>query len=168
MRCDAVGPAGIQAFCDRWLACIPTPLGDRDRAAGYWWELPMRQVEVSRTLVLDQPRRARAFFDALVADNLGIGRPDEVSLIFDRRTRSDTDTGFATRVVTRGVDVTVNVFYKHPRIKQYLKAGRALRVETVINAPDDLGVMRTITERRRCRSIPTYCSPMGPPSSWLV
>src|SRR4029453_4226164 len=28
-------------------------------------------------------------------------------------------------------------------------------------------VMRTITERRRCRSIPTYCSPMGPPSSWL-
>ena len=38
----------------------------------------MRQVEVSRTLVLDAPRRARAFFEALVADNLGIGRPDEV------------------------------------------------------------------------------------------
>jgi hypothetical protein len=66
----------------------------------------MRQIEVSRTLVLDQPRRARAFFEALVADNLGIGRPDEVSLVFDRRIHSDTETGFATRVITRGVDVT--------------------------------------------------------------
>ena len=42
----------------------------------------MRQVEVSRTLVFDAPRRARAFFEALVADNLDIGRPDTVELIF--------------------------------------------------------------------------------------
>jgi hypothetical protein len=35
----------------------------------------MRQVETSRTLVFDAPRRARAFFEALVADNLDIGRP---------------------------------------------------------------------------------------------
>jgi hypothetical protein len=33
----------------------------------------------------------------------------------------------------------VNVFYKHSRIKQYLKEGRALRVETVVNSPRDLG-----------------------------
>jgi hypothetical protein len=104
----------------------------------------MRQIEVSRTLVLDTPGRARAFFEALVADNLGIGRPDEVSLIFDRRIHSDTDTGFATRVVTRGVDVTVNCLYKHSRIKQYLKEGRALRIETVINSPTDLGVGRRL------------------------
>jgi hypothetical protein len=142
--CDALGPADIQAFFERWLARIPTPLGPADRAAGYWWELSMRQVEVSRTLVLDTPARARAFFQALVADNLGIGRPDEVSLIFDRRIRSDTDSGFATRVVTRGVEVTVNVFYKHSRIKQYLKEGRALRVETVCNSPGDLGCQRRL------------------------
>jgi hypothetical protein len=79
--CDRLGAADIQAFFDRWLATIPTPLGKDDQVAGYWWELSMRQVEVSCTLVLDQPRRARAFFDALVADNLGVGRPDEVSLI---------------------------------------------------------------------------------------
>jgi hypothetical protein len=109
--CDALGPAAIQGFFDRWLARIPTPLGPADQTAGYWWELSMRQIEVSRTLVVDTPARARAFFEALVADNLGIGRPDEISLIFDRRIRSDTDTGFATRVITRGVEVTVNVFY---------------------------------------------------------
>ena len=70
----------------------------------------MRQIEVSRTLVFDAPRHARAFFEALVRENLGIGRPDEMSLIFDRRIRSDTETGFATKVVTRGVEVVINAF----------------------------------------------------------
>src|SRR5204862_4741395 len=35
--------------------------------------------------------------------------------------------------------VVLNVFYKHSRIKQYLKDGKAMRIETVINAPRDLG-----------------------------
>ena len=39
----------------------------------------MRQIETSRTLVFDAPRRARAFFEALVVDNLDIGRPDTSS-----------------------------------------------------------------------------------------
>jgi hypothetical protein len=142
--CDRLGPADIQAFFQRWMTHIPTPLTLADRAAGYWWELSMRQVEVSHTVVFDAPRRARAFFDAVVRDNLDLGRPDEVTLIFDRRIRSDTKGTFATRVVTRGVDVAVNVFYKHSRIKQYLKEGRALRVETVVNSPTDLGCQRRL------------------------
>jgi hypothetical protein len=35
--------------------------------------------------------------------------------------------------------VVLNLFYKHSRIKQYLKDGRAMRIETVVNAPRDLG-----------------------------
>jgi lipoprotein signal peptidase len=101
--CDRLGPAHLQAFFDRWIAVIPTPLNDADRQAGYWWELSMRQVETSRTLVFDAPRRARAFFEALVADNLDLGRPDEVQLIFGRHIRSNTDSPFSTKVVTRGV-----------------------------------------------------------------
>jgi hypothetical protein len=50
---------------------------------GRW--LCMRQVEVWRTLVFDAPRRARSFFEAMVRDNLGIGRPEEVELIFTGR-----------------------------------------------------------------------------------
>ena len=57
--CDSFSPEHVQAFFDRWICQIPTPLSAEDRAAGYWWELSMRQVEVSRTLVLDDPRRAR-------------------------------------------------------------------------------------------------------------
>jgi len=122
--CDRLGPADLQRFFDRWLARIPTPLGLADQAAGYWWELSMRQLEVSRTLVVDQPRRARGFFEALVADNLDLGRPDEVKLIFGRRIRKDTLGSFATKIMTRGVEVAVTVFYQHSRIKQYLKEGR--------------------------------------------
>ena len=47
-------------------------------------------------------------------------------------------------MITRGTEVTINAFYKHSRIKQYLKDGRALRVETVVNAPGDLGCQRRL------------------------
>ena len=142
--CDRLGPADIQAFADRWLARLPLPLTATDRANGYWWELSMRQIEVSRTMVFDQPRNGRAFFETLVADNLDLGRPEKVELIFDRRILPATTGVFATRVVTRGVDVTINVGYEHSRVKEYFKEGRALRIETVINDPNDLGVLRRI------------------------
>jgi hypothetical protein len=142
--CDRLGPADLQAFFNRWMAIIPTPLHAADQQAGYWWELSMRQIETSRTLVFDAPRRARGFFEALVADNLDLGRPDEVQLTFGRKIRSDTQSEFSTKVVTRGVDVIVNVFYKHSRIKEYLKEGRALRIETVCNSPTDLGCKRRL------------------------
>ena len=77
--CDRLGPGAITVFFERWMSRIPLPLTPADRAAGYWWELSMRQVEVSRTLVLGAPRQARAFFEALVADNLDLGRPSTSS-----------------------------------------------------------------------------------------
>jgi len=104
----------------------------------------MRQIEVSRTIVFDAPRRARAFFESTVVDNIDIGRPDEVKLIFARQIVKNTKGEFATRIVTRGTDVTINAFYKHSRIKEYLKEGRALRIETVLNSPTDLGVQRRL------------------------
>jgi hypothetical protein len=142
--CDQLDARDIEAFFARWMAVIPTPLSDEDRTAGYWWELSMRQVEVSRTIVFDAPRRSRAFFDAIVTDNLGIGRPSEVRLIFDRRIHKNTKGTFRTRVVTRGTDVTIDVNYRDSRIKEYLKEGRALRIETVVNAPGDLGCQRRL------------------------
>jgi hypothetical protein len=93
--CDQLGPAEIQGFFDRWITQIPTPLTATDRAAGYWWELSMRQVEVSRTIVFDDPRRARSFFAALVADNVGVGRPEQVAILFARQVRTTTRSRFA-------------------------------------------------------------------------
>jgi len=88
--CDALQPGTIEVFAQRWLHRLPLPFSRDDERAGYWWELSMRQVEVSRTIVLDAPRRARAFFEALIADNLDIGRPANVELIFNRHIRRNT------------------------------------------------------------------------------
>jgi hypothetical protein len=123
-------PTQIQAFCHRWLDALPTPLSGADEVAGYWWELSMRQIETSRTNVFDA--LAMPFFEALVADNLDLGRPDTVELVSDRRIvtgpKRATPGVFKTEVVTRGVDVTVNAFYRHSRLKQYLSATRKVHV----------------------------------------
>jgi hypothetical protein len=144
--CDRLGPGAIAVFAERWWSILPLPLTEHDRAAGYWWELSMRQVETSRTLVFDAPRRARGFFEALVADNLDIGRPERIELIFKRGQRRGRPAAgqYKTRVVTYGTEVNVNAFYRHSRIKQYLKDGRALRIETVINDTSDLGCLRRL------------------------
>jgi hypothetical protein len=142
--CDRLGPGTVGVFFERWMARLPLPLTTADRDGGYWWELSMRQIEVSRTIVFTQPRYARVFTDALIVDNLDLGRPDTMEIVFDRRVQANTEGQFKTKVVTRGVEVTVNAFYKHSRIKQYLKHGRALRIETVINAPNDLGCQRRL------------------------
>ena len=69
--------------------------------------------------------------------DLGTGLPliSEDPLIFARQIGKNTKGEFATKIVTRGTDVTINAFYKHSRIKEYLKEGRALRIETVLNCP---------------------------------
>ncbi|GBE68242.1 hypothetical protein MFM001_47040 [Mycobacterium sp. MFM001] len=144
--CDRLGPGSIRVFAERWWSVLPLPLTEADRAAGYWWELAMRQVETSRTLVFDAPRRARSFFEALVVDNLDIGRPELIELIFKRGQRRGAKAGgqYKTKLVSYGTDVNVTAFYRHSRIKQYLKDGRALRIETVVNAPEDLGCLRRL------------------------
>jgi len=154
--CDRFGPTDVQAFFDRWMPVIPSPFTAADRAAGYWWELSMRQVEVSRTLVFDDPRPARRFVEALVADNIDIGRPEQLQVVFARQVRKTTREPFRTRVFSAGDDVKLDIGYKHSRLKQYLKDGRALRVEAVINKPWDLGVLARLEhlpeliEKARC------------------
>ena len=102
----------------------------------------MRQVEVSRTIVFDDPRRARGFFEALVSDNIGIGRPEEIRAVFVPTKRgSRTSRPTQTRVFSPGTEVKMDFSFKHSRVKQYLKEGRALRIETVINKPSDIGIL---------------------------
>jgi hypothetical protein len=141
--CDRFQAGTIEVFAQRWLHRIPMPFGSKDRDAGYWWECSMRQVEVSRTIVFDEPCRARLFFEALIAGNPGLGRPENVEIIFGRRVRVDTPGTFRTAIDRPVIDpddkgVVVNVFCKHSRVRQYLKEGRAMRIETVVNCPRDL------------------------------
>src|SRR5215207_1751613 len=142
--CDRLGPGVINVFAQRWLTRLPLPFDAEDQQAGYWWEISMRQVEVSRTIVFDAPRHARGFFQALVADNLDIGRPEAMQFIFGRRIRTAPVGGYRTRLLRTGDEVTLNTYFGHSRVKSYLKCGRALRIETVVNDTSDLGVARRI------------------------
>jgi hypothetical protein len=106
--CDGLGPDTIAGFCERWWARLPLPLSDADRAGGYWWDIAMRQVEVSRTIVFDAPRHARGFFEALYTDNLDIGRPEQMQIVFGRRVRTPPPDGYRTRLLRSGDEVTLN------------------------------------------------------------
>jgi hypothetical protein len=86
--CDRFGPGTVQVWFERWMAKLPLPLTSADRDAGYWWELSMRQIETSRTLVFDHDVHARAFFEALLRDNMDLGRPENVELLFRRASGS--------------------------------------------------------------------------------
>jgi hypothetical protein len=138
--CDRLGPAQLRMFFERWMARLPLPLGNADRAAGYWWQLSMRQIETSRTIVLDDPRRARAVFEQLLAGNIHLGRPENIEVIFARR--SPATKSAATWLLNRADQVSVNFGFRRSRVKIYLKEDRALRVETVCNDPADLGCRR--------------------------
>jgi hypothetical protein len=46
-----------------------------------------------------------------------------------------------TRLFSPETEVKMDFTYKHSRVEQYLKEGRALRIETVINKPKDIGIL---------------------------
>src|SRR5262249_29970930 len=64
---------------------LPRPYSAAGQAAGYRDDISVLQAEFSLTQVLDRPLSGRVFFDQVIHDNLGIGRPGQVGLIFGRR-----------------------------------------------------------------------------------
>jgi len=76
----------------------------------------------------------------VIRENLDLGRPDRISLLFPKRITRRTPApthGYRTRVITTGIAPSLHVEYKHTDVKQYFKEERALRTETTINDPTD-------------------------------
>lgn len=140
----------IDAFFRKWLARLPHPFPAADRAAGYRYDLSILQAELSLTQVLDRPLAGRVFFEEVLRDNLDLGRPDNVQLLFDRKVRATTPGRFRTRVVTAGVLPSLYIDYKSARLKQYFKEALALRTELVINHGWDFRL------GRRLVNLPAY------------
>jgi hypothetical protein len=151
--CDALTPAKIDALLRKWLARLPHPFSDADRKAGYRYDISILQAEFSLTQVLDRPLAGRIFFEEVIRDNLHLGRPDQVQLIFARRVSKRTPGRFRTRVITEGVMPSLHFDYKHARIKQYYKEGRALRTETTINDTRDFGIGKRLCNLPALRQI---------------
>ncbi len=140
--CHQLDAAKIQTLFDRWVDQIPWPLSAQQQAAGYRHQLSIWQMEVSRTQVFADPQQGWALVETLIRDNLDLGRPDRVSLIFARRVTKATPGEFYTRVLREGVQPTIRIHYKHSALKQYLKDGRALRTEMVFNNTRDFDLTR--------------------------
>lgn len=143
--CDQLGPEQIQAFFDKWMQRLPLPLTTEDRKAGYYHHLSVWQLEVSHTQVFSDPLRGREFFEAVIRENLDLGRPDRVQLVFDRKIIKATPGQFRTRVIEEGVQPSLHIEYKNSRAKQYFKENRALRTETTINDPKDFQVNKGLS-----------------------
>jgi hypothetical protein len=137
---DSLGAAQVQSFLGKWLERLPMPLEQKDRRAGYDYRLSIWQMEMSLTQVLDRPLAGRQFFEEVIRDNLDLGRPDQVQLIFPRKIIRTTPGSFRTRVLREGVAPSLHISYKQFDLKQYFKEGRALRTEGTFHNTGDFGV----------------------------
>lgn len=151
--CDSLSADKIDALLRKWLRLLPHPFPARDRQAGYRYQISILQIELSLTQVLDRPLSGRIFFEDVIRENLDIGRPKQVQLIFDRGVTKATPGSFRTRVITDGVIPSLHIDYKGTRIKQYHKQGQALRTETTINNTRDFYIGKSLRNLPALRKI---------------
>lgn len=150
---DGLSAEKIETLIRKWQTRLPQPLTAVERAAGYDYEISILQAEFALTQVLDCPLTGRLFFEAVIRENLDMGRPEQVQLIFERKITKRTPGRFRTRIITQGVTPTLHVDYKHSRIKQYHKEGRALRTETTINNTRDFSIGKRLKNLPALREI---------------
>jgi hypothetical protein len=150
---DGLSAEKIDAFFRKWLSRLPHPYPAADRAAGYRYDVSILQAEFALTQVLDRPIAGRRFFEQVIRDNLDIGRPDNVQLIFQRKVRKDTPSRFRTRVLTAGVLPSLYIDYKSARLKQYFKKGLALRTELIVNKAWDFDLRRGLVHLSALREL---------------
>jgi hypothetical protein len=155
--CDRLGPAQIDALLRKWLRRLPHPFTRTDRIAGYRYEISVLQAEFSLTQMLDKPITGRIFFEQVIRDNLDLGRPDKVGLIFGKQIyagrKRRTPGVFRTRILNSTVTPSLHVDYKHTTIKQYHKEDIALRIETTINDPGDFSINKGLTNLTAMRKV---------------
>ena len=152
---DRLSDTKIDAFFRKWLARLPHPYSAKDRQAGYRYDLSVLQAEFSLTQVWDRATHGRCFFEEAIRENIDLGRPEQVQLIFARKMqrKTATDGRCRTRIITEGVLPSLHVYYKNTHLKQYHKEGRGLRTETTINNTYDFGVGRRLKNLDALRQI---------------
>jgi hypothetical protein len=156
--CEQLGPEHIDGLLRRWLAKLPHPFTPEDRQAGYRYDLSILQAEFSLTQILDRPLSGRILFEEIIRENLDLGRPDQVQLIFDRRVTKRTPGRFRTRVLTDGVIPSLHIDYKQCRSKQYFKQVPDVRevgarTETTINNTRDFAIGKRLCNLPALRQV---------------
>jgi hypothetical protein len=156
--CNHFDEHKIEAFFRKWLRRLPHPFSSRDLRAGYRYDLSILQGEFSLTQIWDRPASGRCFFEEVIRENIDLGRPEQVQLIFGRKLKKATvaDGRCRTRIITEGVIPSVHIYYKNTHSKQYHKAAKrraGLRTETTVNNTYDFGIGRRLCNLPALRQI---------------
>jgi hypothetical protein len=141
---DRLTSTRIERFLRKWQLRLPCPFRLVEQRDGYRYDVSITQIEFALTQVFERPIHGRIFFEEVIRENLDLGRPENIQMIFDRRIIKTTPGTFRTRVVREGVIPSLRVNYKTNTIKQYFKEGRALRTELTVHNPYDFGVRRRL------------------------
>jgi len=80
-----LGPSDIDALPRKWLARLPASVRRGRSGRGRRHDLSILQEEFSLTQMLETPISGRIFLEQVIRDNLDIGRPDQVGLVFAPR-----------------------------------------------------------------------------------
>jgi hypothetical protein len=80
---------------------------------------PMARAEFSLTQIRDCATYGRSFFEELIRENISLGRPEQVRLIFARKMQRKTtaDGPLPDRIITAGVVPSLHVYYKNTHLK---------------------------------------------------
>jgi hypothetical protein len=119
--CDRFDQQKIEAFFRKWLRRLPHPFSPKDRQAGYRYDLSILQAEFSLTQIWDRPLNGRCFFEEVIRENIDLGRPEQVQLIFSRKLNKSTvaDGRCRTRILTEGVIPSLHIYYKNTHSKRF-------------------------------------------------
>jgi hypothetical protein len=106
--CDGLSADKIDGLLRKWLRLLPHPFIGADRAASYRYDISILQAEFSLTQVLDRPVHGRLFFEQVIRENLDLGRPEEVRLIFNRKVGSSSTYNRPLRPASAGISAVAN------------------------------------------------------------
>ena len=114
--CDTLYYRDIERFWGYWEQRLPSPFTAQDRERGYGYRLSVRQLELSDTRVFERPAQARHWFELMLTDQLALGRPDNVQIVFGRKITNRTPGRFRTRIIDDGVEPQIQAHYKHSKV----------------------------------------------------
>ena len=109
---DGLTALTIGRLLRKWLNRLAHPFTPGKRAAGIRYDVSMLQAEFALTQVFDRPVQGRVFFEEVLREDLDLGRPNHVQLIFDRRVTNRTPSWYRTRAIADGIIPSLRVDYR--------------------------------------------------------
>jgi hypothetical protein len=150
---DRFSHQDIALYVGAWLADLVPYFTEQERLS-YSHQLSVSQIEYCTNIVFHRRASLDRMQDRLLDLNRTIGRPDRMSIIFQRRMQSKTAARCRTRISGYQLaNPVIRSSYKKTDIKQYVRNYLMLRTETISNNLEDLRIGKSIENLGRMREV---------------